>query len=405
MSRRQLAALIAITLAALLIRLPGLGRSLWYDELYTYVHFLDSFTHAVAKQSQANNHPLASLLAWLSRSLFGESEVALRLPSLLAGSLAVFALGWVTARASTPAAGLTAALLAATNPAHVAYSQEVRGYALVLLFVPIVTGLALDDRARKHWLALATALALWSHLTMGVLVLGLALYAAVTRDRRALAGLTGGLLLGAILYSPMLGRLGAFVGRETGSSPPTLERLAKIAELFSVADARVSLYLPWIGVAAVFFGLVVAGLVVARREPLARATLAVLVVTMALWLVARPLFYPRFFLFFLPLLLACAARALARTHLIAIVMAMTFGLATWERSGHETQPLREVASLSTLCDAKGTGSALLVHYPHRGGAIVMGRNRTIVLVYAGDPVPAGVGYRLDGLYGDIYIVY
>src|SRR3954463_7980795 len=51
--------LILLVVIAAAARLPGLGRSLWYDELFTIRHFTDTLPHALTAQKAANNHPLA----------------------------------------------------------------------------------------------------------------------------------------------------------------------------------------------------------------------------------------------------------------------------------------------------------------------------------------------------------
>jgi hypothetical protein len=91
------AALAGVLLAALALRLPELGRSLWIDELIT-----DWVTSAgggaVASRSWIANHsPVYFFLPWLSRTLFGASEATLRLPNLLAGLLLILAL-WACLR-------------------------------------------------------------------------------------------------------------------------------------------------------------------------------------------------------------------------------------------------------------------------------------------------------------------
>lgn len=368
-------ALAVVGVLALLARLPGLDRSLWYDELFTVKHFAGSLATAVAKQTNANNHPLASVLAFLSSSVFGPSEIALRLPSVLAGTAAVVVLGLAVARISR-AAGLAAALLFAAHPAAVAMSQEVRGYALAMLASSMM--LALHDASSKRAIALAatTALGLWAHATLGLVVLGVAVALALEKNRRALVALGVGVALALILYSPILSRTARFVGRETGHADdagglPTPSRLASVAELFSVADARLS-PIPWPAVATVLFVFAALGLVVARKETLGRIALASFIITALAWLAARPLFYPRFLLVLLPLVLALAARGIAAiaswkmTIALALIFAGALGLATRARASWETQNIRGAVELAkrlqpdvTRRAVGGLGSELL----------------------------------------------
>src|SRR5207245_2223025 len=96
---RAWALALALGLGAIAVRLPGLGRSLWYDELFTLRHFADSFGHAFASQRQANNHPLASILAWAASRVAGRADPeVLRAGSVLASALGVVALAWLVRR-------------------------------------------------------------------------------------------------------------------------------------------------------------------------------------------------------------------------------------------------------------------------------------------------------------------
>ena len=71
---------------ALLVRLPGLGSSFWYDEIITLVHSVRlPWNQVFTTYPSPNHHVLYIVLAKLSVSLFGESEVTLRLPAAIAG--------------------------------------------------------------------------------------------------------------------------------------------------------------------------------------------------------------------------------------------------------------------------------------------------------------------------------
>lgn len=380
---------------AVLIRLPGLGRSLFYDERFTANHFTGSFLAAVLTQKQANNHPLASLLAWLATELLGRGDaLALRAPSVLVGALAVVATGWLAGRRASAVVAVLAGLLALVHPAHVGFSQEVRGYALVLLFAPLATRLALDvlegEARAVGLLAISVGLGVWAHATFLVLVLGLAVYllfckSVVPSDRRrGLAGVVGGAVMGLALLTPTLSHLGKFAEGHAGLSGesgglPTPARLAAVVEMLSVADARLGAFVPLAVALGTLVGLAVVGsrrvartrtsatvtatvsasdshsdsVTVSLPPPrLEAAILTVLATTLAAWLAARPLFYARFFAFLLPLAIVLAARGaavLARlltggreprglVLLCGAPLVLGWALATKERAGWETQP-------------------------------------------------------------------
>lgn len=106
----------------------------------------------------------------------GTSEIALRTPSVVAGTatvVAVFAFGRKLCGAR---AGLLAAALLALSPFHVFYSQEARSYALLTLLVVVSSHalvIWLGESSRGHaavWTAL-TLLALSTHYIAVLVVL------------------------------------------------------------------------------------------------------------------------------------------------------------------------------------------------------------------------------------------
>jgi hypothetical protein len=128
-----LAALIALAAA---LRLSTLGlQGFWYDEAFTPVHVLHPSLWATLRGvvHTENTPPLWYILAWADARVLGSGEVALRLPSALAG-IATVPVAWMIGRelAGRRAAVLAAAIVA-VNPLFVWYSQEARAYALFVL--------------------------------------------------------------------------------------------------------------------------------------------------------------------------------------------------------------------------------------------------------------------------------
>lgn len=149
---RWLAALVVLA-AALVARLPLVDQSLWYDEMYTLLHFVQQpVLRIVAGPYSPNNHTLHSLLAKLSLEAaeglglahdgggFAGQEPLLRLPSMLAGAACALALAWPLRR-QLPLVALVIALVAALQPWLLAVSSEARGYALALLLAIVATNL------------------------------------------------------------------------------------------------------------------------------------------------------------------------------------------------------------------------------------------------------------------------
>ncbi len=329
--KRVAVVMFGLVLLALVVRLEGLGRGLWYDERFTLACFADAPAHLLA-QKQANNHPLASLLALGARQVSEDPRI-LRAPFALLGALSVLAIGWLAGRAGRRAA-VAAALLALVHPAHVAFSQEVRGYGPLLLLVPLVTKLSLDG-GRPRLLAVLVALGLLAHLTIVPLVLALGLLALRERRRDTLGALAVGLVLGLLVLAPTFSHLSA-LARQGASGP---DSLVDSAVLLATCDAR----LVHPAFALPFLALVLLGACAAPR--LALVTLGAALLLVVAVLVAHPVYYARFGLFLLPLLLALAgegAASLARGRRAVLVVAplvAVFAVAAARRAPLETEPI------------------------------------------------------------------
>ncbi|MEU7620006.1 glycosyltransferase family 39 protein, partial [Micromonospora rifamycinica] len=151
-------------LVTLLVGGYGIGRAqLWRDELATWsaatrpVGDLLRLTRTV---DAATGPYYLSVHAWTGLS--GDSEVALRLPSVLAMAGAAGLTAVLGRRLFGSAAGLLAGLLLAVLPGTSRYAQEARPYALVTLLAVLATVLlvrALDRPGRWRWAGYAAAVA------------------------------------------------------------------------------------------------------------------------------------------------------------------------------------------------------------------------------------------------------
>ena len=148
-NRRRWLAIGAIILAALL-PLPLLGRSLGIDEAasvwFARFHLPDLLIRL------CDPHPPGYYLILKGWITLGKVEAWLRLPSLLAGVLAVALTYGLGRRLLGPLAGAVAALLLATFPLQTWYTAEARMYALTqMLGVAMVWAIwrVMDDGGRK----------------------------------------------------------------------------------------------------------------------------------------------------------------------------------------------------------------------------------------------------------------
>jgi len=188
--------LAAIMLLAAVLRLATLDlQSFWYDEAFTPVHVLHPSLWATLRSvvHTENTPPLWYVLVWADSRVLGNGEIALRLPSALAGVATVpvaWAIGGELTRRRTTA--IAAAAFVAVNPLLVWYSQEARAYALFVLFaaVAMLCFLRALRTPSPGWMlafACSGALALSSHYFAVFLLIPMVLWLVAARERRRTA--------------------------------------------------------------------------------------------------------------------------------------------------------------------------------------------------------------------------
>jgi uncharacterized membrane protein len=168
--------LLGITLGALALRL-AVPRGIWLDEAISIHQAQLSFHDLFENLQYGDRHPpLHHVVLWLTVKAFGDGETAVRLPSILAGTLAIPALYLLGRELYDRRTGLVAAAFGAASPLLIWYSQEARMYAFVELFglLALWTQLrVIRNPSMGNWAAyiLATAALLWSHY-FGLLLIG-----------------------------------------------------------------------------------------------------------------------------------------------------------------------------------------------------------------------------------------
>lgn len=128
-----------VLLIALILRFIGLDQSLWLDEGINV-----SFARSLSYHDLALNYSLGDfhpplyhliLKAWIT--IFGSSEISIRTPSVIFGIGVVFITYLIAKKLFNNKTGLIAAILVATAPLHIYYSQEARMYMLAAFFASL----------------------------------------------------------------------------------------------------------------------------------------------------------------------------------------------------------------------------------------------------------------------------
>jgi hypothetical protein len=206
-------------------RLVGLDRSLWLDEVITVEDYVRRGPGAIlAGAYLPNNHELFSLLAWLTTSAAGESEVALRLWSVLP-FLAGVALvtGWLHVCVDR-LSGVLFLALATCSPLLLDITPAARGYGLAFLSMGAVVVCALEaDRSGKSaWLLVFVAAGIagmWTFPHFAAAFYGIAavLLANTALRRRMALGLVVSAAAAVGWYAPHAAKLFVNPGQEYGN--------------------------------------------------------------------------------------------------------------------------------------------------------------------------------------------
>jgi 4-amino-4-deoxy-L-arabinose transferase-like glycosyltransferase len=206
---RSRTVLWGIVLVAVALRVPTLDlQSFWADEAAT----VDVVRHDLGDlyavvRDQESTPPLYYLLARIWTVVTGTGEVGLRSLSAVIGVLTVPVVAAVGTRMRGARAGMFAALLVATNPLLIWFSQEARAYALLVLLtalslLTLLRAVEHPSRARLLAWGAVAALLLATHYFALFPVAGEAAWLAVAlrgRTRSLLTALAPVTLAGAAL--------------------------------------------------------------------------------------------------------------------------------------------------------------------------------------------------------------
>ena len=244
-----------IVLVVIKLWIAPLGSSLWLDETGTYWTVQHGLASTLSRSVSPPQSTLYYLLAAAAVAVGGASEVALRLPSLiamLAGAVLLYRLGL---RLLDPAAAKWAVLIFVCHEGIAFAAADARPYAFGLLVVIASTLMLVRWLQEGHTIdgaayAGLAALIVYFHYLFGTILLVHAAYAAVylRRQKRSLLTAAWIAVLTGTLMAPRL------IG---------LARLAANAEMYSYAgrpDRRelLEVLLPSLSVGGVLLGLLAA---------------------------------------------------------------------------------------------------------------------------------------------------
>jgi hypothetical protein len=184
--------LLGLLIAAAAVRIIGLNSDLWMDEVFTLVRTVrPPAGRLLTVFVDDNQHTLYSLLAKGCVALLGESPAGLRLPAVALGVAGVWAAARVAALAFGRREALLTGFLLAFSYHPVWFSQDARGYTILLFAATVSTELLLRGLMSGKWscwLAYSAIIAAGAmgHLSAVFLAMGQALVVMVVllRARR-----------------------------------------------------------------------------------------------------------------------------------------------------------------------------------------------------------------------------
>ena len=281
--RRSLSSLswliLALALLALALRAYHLDfQSLWSDEGISLLRAQQPISRLL-REMPVEHAPgyFVLLRGWIA--LAGESDYALRFPSLWAGVLALPLLYRLGADLGSRRAGAVAVLLFSVNPFQVWYAQEARMYSWVLAGALVATWamwrLCASQRARSRWgaaYALSVAAVVYMHHYGALTPLAHAAYLFIwlfaarlaPSARRAARGWLTAVGAAFLLYLPWLPRaLGIleFPGWRAPVDPWQIP--SRYLAAYTLGDAMPTPWRPWL--TALYLALAVGGVLAWRQ--------------------------------------------------------------------------------------------------------------------------------------------
>jgi mannosyltransferase len=206
----------AILLLALFVRVLGIAsRPIWYDEAFAVLFSEKGLgamlygTLAPTGAGSADIHPLGYYtLLWLWMKIFGESLVATRLLSIIAGLVSVYLIYLITLEAlSDTKTALLSMLFASLAPFQVHYAQEIRMYSFLAMWLLLATYAYQRGSKTRNWgwwvlFSISAALAQYTHNLAAFYLVALALLPVLQKNWQTLGAVIFAGCGALVLYLP-----------------------------------------------------------------------------------------------------------------------------------------------------------------------------------------------------------
>lgn len=159
---KPLLTLFAILILGFFLRFQNVeSKELWYDESFTAEIITNSYTDLYKLSALDVHPPLYYFVLKAFTSVFGNSELALRFPSIIFGVALVALVHYlILYMTSNKIRALFAALVVATNPFLVIYSREARSYSMLAFLTVLAFFLILRAVKTNKYLSVAVVLPL-----------------------------------------------------------------------------------------------------------------------------------------------------------------------------------------------------------------------------------------------------
>jgi len=153
LSNKEFKVILGLVIFAAVFRMPTLGSPLVEDEAISFNRYIAvPWQQLALNYHDSNQHTLFLLASKIFIWIFGETEVAYRLPSFIFGVLSIplmYRLG-LAMKFKWPTALLSSVLMALSWP-HLKYSMEGRGYGITIFLALLIIFSAIQFLNNSRW--------------------------------------------------------------------------------------------------------------------------------------------------------------------------------------------------------------------------------------------------------------